>query len=519
MKRRFRSPSLFWTFAGSFLVVLVVATILQVLVVATIIEPIASQWMENRAALSAEQAAEEIGAALRVSPDADIRSILRSYRSQARAVELVFRGIDGRMISGRRISPQMNRRLRSFLESRGDTLGRWSYARRRWRDLIGEDKDRLLPGSRDTADMRDFSRFARRPVGRDRLHPTISRYPVILESGVVGHVLAIIPPRRFSLWPRQTPWPILLTVPIAVLLAGGAGMVMFRLFLRRLRRLDDLAARVTEGDLDARIPDPGADEIGQLGARLNRMTESLAEAKRRIDESDRQRRQLLADISHELATPLTSIRGYTETLLEPSVAVSDEERAEYLRDVLQEAKRMDLLIQDLLDLTRLEAGAISMEKERLDWTALCRNTMDRFKTRFDEAGLNIQWSGPAKSAWISADGRRLEQVLENLLTNAIRYVQAGGTVLLSVEPIHEMAAGGYRLTVADDGPGFPPEDLPHVFDRFYRADAARAAGGTGLGLAIVQEIVRRHGGEVRAENRSPVGAAIIIELPVSDVRT
>jgi two-component system sensor histidine kinase BaeS len=335
---------------------------------------------------------------------------------------------------------------------------------------------------------------------------------------VAGEVLAIIPPRRLGLWPIATPTPILLSLPIAVVIAGGAGLILFRVQLKRLRALDNLAARVTEGDLGARIPDPGLDEIGQLGARLNRMTESLAEAKRRIDESDRQRRRLLADISHELATPLTSIRGYTETLLEPEVAVSEEEQAGYLQDVLEEAKRMDLLIQDLLDLTRLEAGAISMEAESLDWTALCRNTMNRFKTRFQEAGLNIQWFGSAEPAWVFADGRRMEQVLENLLVNAMRYVQAGGTVSLSLEPIREPAADGFRLTVADDGPGFPPGDLPHVFDRFYRADAARSAGGTGLGLAIVQEIVRRHGGEVRAENRSPVGAAILVELPAVDTK-
>jgi signal transduction histidine kinase len=245
---------------------------------------------------------------------------------------------------------------------------------------------------------------------------------------------------------------------------------------------------------------------------MNVMTESLSEARQRIEVSDQQRKQLLADISHELATPLTSIRGYTETLLEPQVPVSDEERATFLQNILEESKRMDLLIQDLFDLTRLESGTIEMEKVRLDWGDLCRNTLARFQSRFGKAGLTIQWAGSEEPAWVLADGRRLEQLLENLLINALRYVPSGGTVSVTVDP----ADDHYRLTVSDDGPGFPAEDLPHIFDRFYRADTARTSPGSGLGLAIVQEIARQHGGQVRAENRAPHGATISVELPAGN---
>ncbi len=288
---------------------------------------------------------------------------------------------------------------------------------------------------------------------------------------------------------------------------------MFRLLLKRLRALEELATRVSEGDLSARIASPGGDEIGRLGARLNRMTESLAEARKRVEQSDRQRRQLLADISHELATPLTSIRGYADTLSEPSVPVSEEERVSYIRNILEESERMDLLIQDLLELTRLEAGAVTLTTERLDWTALCRNTMNRFEPRFRAAGIQIRWDGPTDETWLHADGRRLEQVLENLLINALRYVPKGGTVTLSVRQAAEADPSRFQLTVSDDGPGFPAADIPHVFDRFYRADLARTTGGSGLGLAIVKEIVLRHGGSVRAENQTPSGARIVIELP------
>lgn len=229
-------------------------------------------------------------------------------------------------------------------------------------------------------------------------------------------------------------------------------------------------------------------------------------------ETDKQRRRLFADITHELATPLTSIRGYTETLLNanPSLDAAEQEKA--LQNVFEDAKRMDRLLQDLLELTRLEAGSIELSLERLNWTSLCHNTMTRLQPRFAAAGLDVHWDGPREEAWIEADGRRMEQVVENLLTNALRYVPAGGSVHLSMQA-PESNAAVWRLCVADDGPGFPEEDLPRVFQRFYRGRATSNTPGTGLGLAIVQEIVTRHGGQVRAQNRPEGGASLEVDLP------
>jgi two-component system sensor histidine kinase ResE len=246
------------------------------------------------------------------------------------------------------------------------------------------------------------------------------------------------------------------------------------------------------------------------------MAESLSEARAKVEESDRQRRQLFADITHELATPLTSIRGYAETLLDPTVSVSGDERGRFVRGVLEEARRLDRLIRDLFDLARLEAGATQLQRERLDWVELCRNTANRFSTRFADAGLRIEWGETIPEAWIVADGHRMEQVLENLLGNALRYVPTGGHVGLSLTSTN--GAGTYRLRVNDDGPGLSDEELSHVFERFYRAPGARGSasrdgGGSGLGLAIVREIVERHGGSVRAEASLPHGLAITIELP------
>src|SRR6185312_12498329 len=256
----------------------------------------------------------------------------------------------------------------------------------------------------------------------------------------------------------------LLFLPIAVIASAISGLIIVRLLSRRLRSIEKFAGRVAEGDLSARIGDRSGDEIGLIATRLDRMTERLAEARDQLQENERQRRRLFADITHELATPLTSIRGTAETMLNPEVPLSEEERIGYVRGVLEEARRLDRLTRDLFDLARLEAGASPLHLESLDWAALCRNTSDRFAPRFRAAGLTLKWRDSLDRAPVQADGHRLEQVLENLLGNALRYVPNGGTVELALG----QDADRFRLSVADDGPGVSPEDLPHVFERFYR---------------------------------------------------
>ncbi len=329
---------------------------------------------------------------------------------------------------------------------------------------------------------------------------------------LLGDVVAIRDVKKLPFRAPPGPAGLMLFLPVALLLAGAAALFMFRTQVHRLRALENLAVRVTEGDLEARVEDSHGDELGRLGQRLNRMTESLAAARQSERESDRQRRQLLADISHELATPLTSIRGYAETLL--TLEVDAEERTTYTRHIQREAERLDVLTRDLFELARFEAGAVPLIRVNLDWAELCRHTVDRFRPRFEAAGLYLAWKEPAGPMRVSADGHRMEQVIENLLSNALRYVPAGGRV-----EVWLTATPSWRvLAVEDDGPGIPAQDLPHVFDRFYRADPARALPGSGLGLAIVREIVERHGGNVRAVNLEPHGAGFFVELPAATAR-
>lgn len=329
-----------------------------------------------------------------------------------------------------------------------------------------------------------------------------------------GQVMREIPTKtHMPFISSRIPLRLVVYVPIALLVAGGGSLLLFQLFIRRIRRLENLAQRIAEGELDARVETPGMDEIGRLGSQLNRMAEKLSEARDGMKESERQRQRLLMDVSHELSTPLTSVRGFAETLLNPEVTISEDEHVVFLQNILEESERIDLLVQDLFDLTRLEAGASPLHIETIDLVALSRRMIGRQQYRegnFD--GRYLMEAGEGK-IMVSADGRRLEQVLDNLLTNAFRYAGPHGQVRMSVTRLPHLTDPMANLTISDDGPGFNEIDLPHVFERFYRGDPSRSSKGTGLGLAIVREIIQRHGGKVLAENRPSGGASISITLP------
>lgn len=474
--------SLFWTIAGLFLLTVVLGTILQWLVAGAVLRPLEVRDARARAEEVASAVAGEIEDMGALDPG-EIAVLLRRHRPDlgGRFAWIVYRGRDGLIVS--------------------DPPGRAPQADFLFRGGPGRDRD--LPGGRQ-------------PGRRGRI-PLVVRRSVVRGNEVLGEVTVLRPtppPGLPGPFGRRTP---LLFLPIALIASAIAGLVVVRLLVRRLGALEVLAARVAEGDLSVRIRDASGDEIGRLAERLDGMTERLAEARARVEETDRQRRQLFADITHELATPLTSIRGYAETLLDPAVPVSQEERVRYVRGVLEEAQRLDHLTSDLFDLARLEGGATSLNKEPLDWAELCRNTVERFEPRFRDAGLRLAWRERPAAAWVTADGHRLVQVLENLLVNALRYVPSGGSVELALTVLGRPEPR-YRLVVSDDGPGLPPEQLAHVFERFFRGGTARRDGAdavesSGLGLAIVREIVERHGGNVGAEGRLPHGLVIRIDLP------
>ena len=229
-----------------------------------------------------------------------------------------------------------------------------------------------------------------------------------------------------------------------------------------------------------------------------------------LHESDRVRRQMLADVSHELRTPLTAMRGYLDTLAMPDVSLDADTRARYLETARREAGRLERIVADLLDLARHEHGASALAPRVFAIERVFEHVRRRHEREARAAGVTITTSIAADADQALADPGRLEQVIGNLVANALRHTPAGGTIHLDAAVV----AAGYRLEVVDSGGGIPPEHLPHVFDRFYKVDSARrgGTGGSGLGLSIVKAIVERHGGTIAVDSR-PGRTAFVILLP------
>lgn len=230
-----------------------------------------------------------------------------------------------------------------------------------------------------------------------------------------------------------------------------------------------------------------------------------------LRETERLRRELTANVSHELRTPLTSIVGFIETLLDG--AMNDEVTARrFLTIVDDEANRLVKLVDDLMDLSRLESKRVALELKPVDVGFLVHHVVDKMRPLAEASQLVLSQSVPS-GLIVPADADRLEQVLTNLVDNALKYTPPGGRVEVRAAAMN----GEIAVEVADTGRGIPPEDLPHVFERFYRADRSRTrgSGGTGLGLAIAKHIVEAHGGRISVRSRSDEGTAFVVTLPTN----
>jgi len=280
--------------------------------------------------------------------------------------------------------------------------------------------------------------------------------------------------------------------------ATVAAALIFGPARRRLRAVEDAARRLGGGDLTARAPERGGDEVAAVAAAFNSMATDLAARADALATSDRSRRQLLADVSHELTTPMTALRGYLETLRMPELQLDEATRERYLDIMNDETGRLERIIGDLLDLARLEGGGGAFAIADVAVADLFNRVLARHERTSQEAGVSFTTSVEPGADAIIGDRDRLEQALQNLAANALRFAPAGSAIDLSAR----REEGAVVLTVTDAGPGIPAEHLDHVFDRFYKVEGSRAlharsaTNGSGLGLSIVRAIVERHGGEI-----------------------
>jgi two-component system sensor histidine kinase BaeS len=284
----------------------------------------------------------------------------------------------------------------------------------------------------------------------------------------------------------------LVVIVLVLLLVARAG----RRFASPVADVMEAADRVAAGDYETRVEERGPREVRRLGRAFNAMTE-------RLGSNETRRRQLLADVAHELRTPLSVIQANLEALID-GLYPTDEE---HLRSVLQETKTMSRLLNDLQTLSTAEAGALTLHREPTAPGDLIDAAVRSFAAQASEAGVRLETQIADGLGEIDVDRLRIGEVLGNLLSNALRYTPAGGTVTLSARSV-DAKDGGLELAVSDTGPGVPPERLAYVFDRFSRAVDSP---GAGLGLAIAKSLVEAHGGSIRAESGAD-GTTITVVL-------
>jgi signal transduction histidine kinase len=318
-----------------------------------------------------------------------------------------------------------------------------------------------------------------------------------LAMGEIGVVLAI-----FVAIPA---------VPVAII----TGFRRARSISEPVEQLATVASRVANGDLSARVEVTGEDEIARLESEFNQMADQLGDALKE-ETTHRARaewllaanRSLISNVSHELRTPVAVVRSHLEALLaEPA------QGEEYARIALRETDRLERLVEDLFQLTRLESKGLQITTEPMDAAAAIREAFESLaEPARREAGITMICEAPDKPLMALADHARIVQVLQNLIRNAIRHTPEGGIILVSAEREPD---GDIALQVLDTGEGIPREHLPRIFERFYRADPSRThsgGGGAGLGLAIAKELITAMGGTIAVESEPGEGAAFTIRL-------
>jgi two-component system OmpR family sensor kinase len=326
-------------------------------------------------------------------------------------------------------------------------------------------------------------------------------YDTVLQKLQGSYIL------RLSLW---------VTV-VSLLVAAGAGLVLFAYLTRRLRRLSAAMTAYAEGTAFGALDLPGAnrdrsDEIGRLTETFRSMAGRIEQQVASLRNADALRRELVAGVSHDLRTPLATLQGYIETLLMRDSVLSPDERRQYLETAIRHCVHLSELVAGLFDLAKLETGEMRIRRESFSIGELVQDVVQKFQLAGRERNVKVSTNADGAVPSVFADIALIERVLENIIENAVRYTPPGG----SVNVLLRSGAGSVDITVSDTGVGIPAEDLPYIFDRYYRSGRGPqdGTGHAGLGLAIVRKILVLHGVDISVSSEPGKGTAFTFGLPV-----
>ena len=467
-------------------------------------------------------------------------ALIRQYFLTAKQQELIGKGHEMSRVlddfmTGRLTAPELVEladRIDGFLDARiwaVDTSGRVIVMSSTPRRVQPERQGTGMSGGAGSGGMRSSTAirnlikhiepvFAGQEMTRTFFHPyygedmMIVAVPIANVNGAItGAVILNAPVKGVN--------DFLMRVYMAIGLIGLLALALTLFIVRRLsrgivrplREMEQTAACMAEGRYDNRVRITSEDEVGQLGQSLNTLAQELGRFVARSEQLEKLRRDFVANVSHELRTPLTIIRGYTEALRDGTVT-DPSQKSRFTNLIVNETERLERLISDLLDLSRLQAQQFVMELEPIPLIEVVDNVVDMVRGKYADKGVELVWKHGEMIPPIPGNGDRLVQLMLILLDNALKYTQPQGKVTVDLQLAENMV----MLTVADDGAGIPAADLPFIWERFYKVDKAhtRENHGTGLGLSIAREIIERHGATVAVTSEAGKGTTFVLQFPV-----
>ncbi|RMH70187.1 MAG: HAMP domain-containing protein [Gemmatimonadetes bacterium] len=356
--------------------------------------------------------------------------------------------------------------------------------------------------------------------GEDPADPTqkrpFSAAPITLENGETGYLYMILLESETEAELVKESYVMHASnmfLMFTILFSGTMSLIVFAFLTRRFRVMTTVVRQFEQGDYQQRMPFESNDDIGRLGRAFNQMADTVVASMEQMRQTDKLRRELIANVSHDLRTPLASIQGYLETVLMKEDDLHPAERRRFLETIYKNITRLTRLVEELFDLSKFDAHQIQPYPEPFSIAELAQDVVLKFQPVAEKRHIDLETERSENLPLVYADIAMIERVLTNLIGNAINYTPPNGTVRIHFENHGQTV----RIAVIDSGQGIPEDDLPHIFERFYRVDKSRTRSdqtGTGLGLAIVKKIIEAHESKIEVESRVNVGTTFRFELPV-----